>query len=255
MQSRYNAFNPDAIRPARRVYVGGLPPTATDVRLRQFINEMMMRTGGAVSPGYPITSCKVYMDKAYAFLEFRTVEEASNAMAFDGMVLDGSYLKVRRPNNYDHNVAMLLGPTEPNPTMALEGLDMIRTVVADSPDKLFIGGLPCDWSEEQVKDLLLPFGALKAFNLVMDKATGNSKGYAFCEYVDTGLTNLVIEQLNLKPVGSKVLTVKRSVLRQALEPSVAVCVALCEVQCHKQLPGPVSMPAAAMALLPGLQYG
>ena len=33
-------------------------------------------------------------DKAYAFLEFRTVEEASNAMAFDGMVLDGSYLKV-----------------------------------------------------------------------------------------------------------------------------------------------------------------
>ena len=31
MQSRYNAFNPDAIRPARRVYVGGLPPTATDV--------------------------------------------------------------------------------------------------------------------------------------------------------------------------------------------------------------------------------
>ena len=27
----------------------------------------------------------------------------------------------------------------------------------------------------QVKDLLLPFGALKAFNLVMDKATGNSK--------------------------------------------------------------------------------
>ena len=33
-------------------------------------------------------------DKAYAFREFRTVEEASNAMAFDGMVLDGSYLKV-----------------------------------------------------------------------------------------------------------------------------------------------------------------
>ena len=68
---------------------------------------------------------------------------------------------MRRPNNYDHNVAMLLGPTEPNPTMALEGLDMIRTVVADSPDKLFIGGLPCDWSEEQVACLpvlLVVFG-------------------------------------------------------------------------------------------------
>ena len=30
----------------------------------------------------------------------------------------------------------------------------------------------------QVKELLLPFGALKAFDLVMDKNTGNSKvGY------------------------------------------------------------------------------
>ena len=27
----------------------------------------------------------------------------------------------------------------------------------------------------QVKELLLPFGSLKAFNLVMDKNTGNSK--------------------------------------------------------------------------------
>ena len=27
----------------------------------------------------------------------------------------------------------------------------------------------------QVKDMLLPFGELKAFNLVMDKTTGNSK--------------------------------------------------------------------------------
>ena len=28
---------------------------------------------------------------------------------------------------------------------------------------------------EQVKELLLPYGHLKAFNLVMDKSTGNSK--------------------------------------------------------------------------------
>lgn len=48
-------------------------------------------------------------------------------------------------------------------------------MVQDSPHKLFIGGLPCDWSEEQVKEMLLPFGQLKAFNLVMDRGTGNSK--------------------------------------------------------------------------------
>lgn len=34
---------------------------------------------------------------------------------------------------------------------------------------------PCCFMLLQVKDLLLPFGVLKAFNLVMDKNTGNSK--------------------------------------------------------------------------------
>lgn len=33
----------------------------------------------------------------------------------------------------------------------LAGLEVVKTVVQDSPHKLFIGGLPCDWSEEQVR--------------------------------------------------------------------------------------------------------
>lgn len=43
----------------------------------------------------------------------------------------------------------------------------------------------------QVKELLTSFGPLKAFNLVKDSATGLSKGYAFCEYVDTNLNDQV----------------------------------------------------------------
>ena len=31
IQARYQMFNPDAARPARRIYVGGLPPETTDV--------------------------------------------------------------------------------------------------------------------------------------------------------------------------------------------------------------------------------
>jgi hypothetical protein len=32
LQARYQMFNPDAARPARRIYVGGLPPDTADVR-------------------------------------------------------------------------------------------------------------------------------------------------------------------------------------------------------------------------------
>jgi len=38
---------------------------------------------------------------------------------------------------------------------------------------------------------LASFGELKAFNLVKDSATGLSKGYAFCEYVDLTITDVV----------------------------------------------------------------
>lgn len=38
-----------------------------------------------------------------------------------------------------------------------------------------------------MKELLCSFGALKAFNLVLDSG-GVSKGYAFAEYLDPTLT-------------------------------------------------------------------
>lgn len=44
----------------------------------------------------------------------------------------------------------------------------------------------------QVKELLLSFGQLKAFNLVKDAATGLSKGYAFAEYVEYAITDQVL---------------------------------------------------------------
>lgn len=226
LQARYQLFNPDAARPAKRVYVGNLPAVITEAELRQAINELMVQIGATAMPGFPITSVKLYpgtgdwpgagvpppqvQDKSYAFVEFRSVEEASNAMALDGVLFRENYVKIRRPNNYDVNMAIMLGPTEPSPALDLAGLEIVRTVVADSPHKLFVGGLPCDWTEDQVKEMLMPFGPLKAFNLVMDRATGNSKGYAFCEYSDIGVTDMVIGQLNGKAIGNKFLTVKRA---------------------------------------------
>jgi hypothetical protein len=58
--------------------------------------------------------------------------------------------QIRRPNNYEPDVCIMLGPPDADPTMDLTALDIVKTVVLDSPNKLFVGGLPCDWTEEQV---------------------------------------------------------------------------------------------------------
>lgn len=44
-----------------------------------------------------VLSCTAPVPQTYAFLEMRSVEEASNAMAFDGVVFKDTNLKVGRP--------------------------------------------------------------------------------------------------------------------------------------------------------------
>ncbi|CAE1332348.1 U2AF2 [Acanthosepion pharaonis] len=65
-------------------------------------------------------------------------------------------------------------------------------------------------SKTQVKELLTSFGPLKAFNLVKDSATGLSKGYAFCEYVDVTITDQACAGLNGMQLGDKKLIVQRA---------------------------------------------
>lgn len=210
IHNKVQQMNPQAIKNSRRLYIGGITPETTEDELRQLLNSLMMKTGALTSPGSAIISCKITQEKNYAFVEFRSVEETSNAMALDGVAFKDTYLKIRRPSNYDVSTAIMLGPIQPDPTMDVSTLDICRTVVEDSPHKLFVGGLPCDWTEEQVKELLVPYGSLKSFNLVMDKATGKSKGYAFCEYAEETITDFVIKSLNQKKLASKTLTVKRA---------------------------------------------
>ncbi len=64
-----------------------------------------------------------------------------------------------------------------------------------APVALFITprSVPALTPPPQVRQILQAFGALKAFNLVADRDTGASKGYAFCEYADPSITDTAIQ--------------------------------------------------------------
>jgi splicing factor U2AF subunit len=47
--------------------------------------QVMMAVGACSALGSPVIGCYMNPDKRFAFVEFRSVEEASNAMAFDGV--------------------------------------------------------------------------------------------------------------------------------------------------------------------------
>lgn len=92
----------------------------------------------------------------------------------------------------------------------MSSVGIISTQVEDSSLKLFVGGLPHEMQEDQVKQLLNRYGKLKSFHLVKERNDKNSKGYAFCEFVNEACTNACIKGLNDTTLGHRTLNVKRS---------------------------------------------
>ncbi|KAG9145285.1 hypothetical protein Leryth_008216 [Lithospermum erythrorhizon] len=208
------AMTQQATRHARRVYVGGLPPSANEQSVSTFFSHVMLAIGyNTAGPGDSVVNVYINHDKNFAFVEMRSVEEASNAMALDGIILEGAPVKVRRPTDYIPTLAATLGPSQPNPelNLAAVGLAPGSTGGLEGPDRIFVGGLPYYFTVAQIRDLLESFGSLRGFNLVKDRETGNSKGYAFCVYNDTSVTDIACAALNGMKLGDKTLTVRRAI--------------------------------------------
>ncbi|XP_010446758.1 PREDICTED: splicing factor U2af large subunit A isoform X1 [Camelina sativa] len=207
------AMTQQATRHARRVYVGGLSPTANEQSVATFFSQVMAVVGGNTSgPGDAVVNVYINHEKKFAFVEMRSVEEASNAMSLDGIIFEGAPVKVRRPSDYNPSLAATLGPSQPssNLNLAAVGLTPGASGGLEGPDRIFVGGLPYYFTESQVRELLESFGALKGFDLVKDRETGNSKGYAFCVYQDLSVTDIACAALNGIKMGDKTLTVRRA---------------------------------------------
>ncbi|KAK4337095.1 hypothetical protein RND71_043845 [Anisodus tanguticus] len=190
-------------RQARRLYVGNIPFGCSEEEMMDFFNSQMHSCNFAQASGNSVLAVQINLDKNFAFLEFRSIDETTQAMAFDGINFKGQSLKIRRPHDYQPMPGMT---DQPQPTVP----GVVSTVVTDSAHKIFIGGLPNYLTEDQVKELLTSFGQLRAFNLVKDSATGMSKGYAFCEYADVNITDQAILGLNGMQLGDKKLIVQRA---------------------------------------------
>ncbi|PSR88033.1 Splicing factor U2af large subunit B like [Actinidia chinensis var. chinensis] len=207
------AMTQQATRHARRVYVGGLSPTANEQSVATFFSHVMSAIGGnTAGPGDAVVNVYINHEKKFAFVEMRSVEEASNAMALDGIIFEGAPVKVRRPSDYNPSLAATLGPSQPNPNLNLAAVGLTPGSAGglEGPDRIFVGGLPYYFTEAQIRELLESFGPLRGFDLVKDRETGNSKGYAFCVYQDLSVTDIACAALNGIKMGDKTLTVRRA---------------------------------------------
>ncbi|CAN1225064.1 Splicing factor U2af large subunit B [Linum perenne] len=158
------AMTQQATRHARRVYVGGLPPSANEQTVATYFSQVMAAIGGnTAGPGDAVVNVYINHEKKFAFVEMRSVEEASNAMAVDGIIFEGAPVKVRRPSDYNPSLAAALGPSQPssNLNLAAVGLSPGSSGALEGPDRVFVGGLPYYFTEPQIRELLESFGSLR----------------------------------------------------------------------------------------------
>ncbi|CAB4060252.1 U2AF2 [Lepeophtheirus salmonis] len=72
-------------RQARRLYVGNIPSGVSEEEMMNFFNQKMHSLTLAQADGNPIFACHINLEKNFAFMEFRSTDEATYAMGFDGV--------------------------------------------------------------------------------------------------------------------------------------------------------------------------
>ncbi|GAC1370348.1 MAG: hypothetical protein NVS3B3_03100 [Aquirhabdus sp.] len=75
--------------------------------------------------------------------------------------------------------------------------------------KIIARNLARETTEEELRALFAEFGVVESCNLVLDKATGKSKGFGFVE-MPLYEARTAIKRLNTKRIGGSVIRVKEA---------------------------------------------
>ena len=174
------ALKPSNARQSKRLFVHHLPLSATDESIINFFN-LQLNGLNVVEALDPCISAQISKDRTFALLEFKTPMETTVALALDGIAMEDSDdmetsngtanggsqgLSVRRPKDY-------IVPSVTDDTDYQEGA--VSSVVPDTQNKISVTNIPLYLTDDQVTELLVAFGQLKAFVLVKDNSTEESR--------------------------------------------------------------------------------
>ena len=76
--------------------------------------------------------------------------------------------------------------------------------------KLLIRNLDRLTTEEELRTLFKGFGAVQSCNLVIDRVSGESKGFGFVEMPSSGEAKAALKNLNNKNFGANKIRVKKA---------------------------------------------
>ncbi len=76
--------------------------------------------------------------------------------------------------------------------------------------RLYVGGLPYSTTEDALRTAFAGAGSVESANIIMDRATGRSKGFGFVEMATDEEASAAIEMWNGKEFEGRKLTVNEA---------------------------------------------
>ena len=75
---------------------------------------------------------------------------------------------------------------------------------------LFVGNLSFDATENDIQDLFASAGPVQSVNLIMDRETGRSRGFAFVTMANEDAARAAIENLNQRQLSGRTISVSEA---------------------------------------------
>lgn len=75
---------------------------------------------------------------------------------------------------------------------------------------IYVGNLSFNATEDEIREAFEAFGTVSSVSVVKDRETGRSRGFAFVEMPDGAEAQAAIENLNLKEIAGRSITVNEA---------------------------------------------
>ncbi len=75
---------------------------------------------------------------------------------------------------------------------------------------IYVGNLSFSASEDDIREAFAAYGEVTSVNVITDRETGRSRGFAFVEMSDTAQAKEAIEKVNLAEIAGRKVTVNEA---------------------------------------------